>query len=258
MSSGIQFLDIIFFAMIAIFILLRLRSVLGRRTGQERRDGENFSRRSKPAEKGERTVINLPDRSRDEDERSKSRQHTRSKQPEGEPVDQTADAAAEPDGDPVEWPGDKSSVDLGLTQIAVADPDFDKRQFLQGATAAFEMIVEAFAKADTAALRPLLADDVYDQFVGVVRDRLASKQSLETTIVGLESSDMLEVELVGRTARITIKFISEQINVTRDADGQVVAGDESKVARVTDIWTFSRNTRSRDPNWLLAGSRSLT
>jgi len=247
MSGGFQFFDIILFAMVAIFIVLRLRSVLGRRTGQEERDANRFSR-TKRSVKRPGNVINLPDRSddREPEEAEAEPRAAKPHQAEPEPAQTTKSARG------------GSSVDLGLTQISVADPEFNRRGFLQGAQAAFETIVEAFARADAAALRPLLADDVYDQFVQTIRERLTEKHTLETTVVGVRGTDLLEAALEGRTAKITVKFVTEQINITRDENGDIVAGDETKVVPITDIWTFSRNTRSRDPNWLLAETRSLT
>ncbi len=264
MSGGFQFFDIILFAMIAIFIVLRLRSVLGRRTGQEERDADRFSR-TKRSVKQPGNVINLPDRSddREPDEPDGNARASKWRRAEPEAPRNEAPRASEPETAPEpvrpsKPAGGGSSVDLGLAQISIADPEFNRRGFLYGAQAAFEMIVEAFARADSATLRPLLADDVYDQFVEAIRERLGKKQNLETTLVGIRGTDILEATLEGRTAKITVKFVTEQINVTRDADGAIVAGDETKVAPVTDIWMFSRNTRSRDPNWLLAETRSLT
>ncbi len=264
MSGGFQFFDIILFAVIAIFIVLRLRKVLGRRTGQEERDADRFSR-TKRSVKRSGNIINLPDRSDDrepDEPDAESRASEWDQAEPGTPEDEAprgGETAAKPEpvrpGKPA---GGGSSIDLGLAQISIADPEFNHRGFLQGARGAFEMIVESFARADSAALRPLLADDLYDQFVEAIRERLAKKQNLETTLVGVRGADILEAALKGRTAKITVKFATEQINVTRDADGAVVAGDETKVVRVTDIWMFSRNTRSRDPNWLLAETRSLT
>jgi len=118
------------------------------------------------------------------------------------------------------------------------------------------MIVTAYAAGDTATLRPLLADDVYDKFSGAIAARAKARETLQTTLVGITSADILEADVRGRDATITVKFISEQINVTRDAEGRIVDGDASTVTPVTDIWTFSRNLRSRDPNWTLIATRS--
>ena len=138
----------------------------------------------------------------------------------------------------------------------MADSSFDESGFLNGARAAFEMVINAFAQGDTKVLRPLLSNDVYDDFAGAIKGREEAKETLETTLVGIDEAEIIEAELQGKTAFVTIKFVSEQVNVTRDAQGKVVDGDESHVASITDIWTFARNTRSRDPNWTLVATRS--
>jgi predicted lipid-binding transport protein (Tim44 family) len=217
-----QYLDIILFAMIAGFLVLRLRSVLGRRTGNERRR-EGFVRG--PA-----------------------------------PVSEQARPVAEPgQGAAVVRLGAKpvDAVALGLDRIRRADPGFDPEQFVAGARAAFEIIVGAFASGDTAALRPLLSDEVYEPFVATIAERTAAKETLETRIVRLDSLDITVAELAGQVARITVKFVSEQINVTRAADGTIVDGDPGHAVEKTDYWTFTRDTRSTDPNWVLAATSSV-
>ena len=124
----------------------------------------------------------------------------------------------------------------------------------RGAKIAFEMVITAFAGGDTKTLRPLLSNDVFEDFSGAIKARLDKKENLESTLVGISEADIIEAELQGKTAFVTIKFVSEQINVTRDAEGEVVDGDPGGVATVTDIWTFARNTRSRDPNWTLVAT----
>jgi predicted lipid-binding transport protein (Tim44 family) len=183
-----QYFDIILFAMVAGFLVLRLRSVLGRRTGNERRR-ELFVRRTRPApEKGPALI---------------------------EPT-QGAVAPAAPSAD---------AVAQGLNQIHRADPSFDPAQFLEGARTAFEMIVTTFANADKAGLRPLLSDEVFQQFVTAIDERIAAKETLETRILRLDSSDIVEAELLGRNAQVTVKLTSQQINVTRAMDGSIVDGD---------------------------------
>ena len=247
MSDGFQFYDIIFFALIAIFIILRLRGVLGRRTGQHRqRHPDRFARTEtdKPAEEnqGQGEIVQLPDRSRPVREA-----------PQDAPVDPAPprpirapkmEAAPEQD-DAV------GGLRAGVEQIRRADHEFSPRRFATGAQAAFEMVVEAFAKGDTATLRPLLGDDVYDEFAAAIRDRMAEGHVQETTIVALDAAEIISAEMRASTARVTVKFVSQQINVVRDEDGEEVGGDPSLIERVTDIWTFARNTRSSDPNWAL-------
>jgi predicted lipid-binding transport protein (Tim44 family) len=230
MDSGFAFFDIVFFAMVAAFLILRLRSVLGRRTGNE--NSERWTtRKPTPAARSEAgdNVARLPERPR--------------------PAGEAAPVLDLPANSPVQ---------AGLTQIQAADPSFDPRGFADGARGAFEMIVGAYAQGDTATLRPLLADDVYENFASAIRGRQQAKQTLETTLVGVKSADIAEARMDGRTAFVTVKFVSDQINVTRDAAGTVVEGDPQQIATVTDVWTFSRNTRSRDPNWLLVATADQT
>lgn len=223
MGDGLAFFDIVFFALVAGFLILRLRSVLGRRTGNENRERwtprlpQRAPVKPAPGPSGERP---LPD-----------------------------NVTPLPGREPVSTGG--SPLDAALTQIRLADSSFDPQQFTGGAKAAFEMIVTAFAQGDTAALRPLLADDVYDNFAAAIKGRQDAKQVLETTLIGIKAADIIEARMEGRTAYVTVKFISEQVNVTRNAAGEVVDGDANRVAAVTDIWTFARNTRASDPNWAL-------
>lgn len=224
-QTGIAFLDIIFFAMVAGFLILRLRSVLGRRTGDDANNAERW-RSQKPPASAQRGAEPLPENVARFPERN---------------------APAAPEGPPPA-PG---TVEAGVLAIKAADPSFDAAGFQQGARGAFEMIVSAYAQGDAAALRPLLADPVYDSFSAAIRDRQAQKHTLSTTLIGIKSADMVEARLTGRDAFVTIKFVSEQVNVTRDEAGTVVDGDPNKVETITDVWTFTRNTRARDPNWFL-------
>jgi predicted lipid-binding transport protein (Tim44 family) len=114
------------------------------------------------------------------------------------------------------------------------------------------MIVAAFAQGDAASLRPLLADSVNDSFAQAIRDRQARRWTLSTTLIGIRTAEIIDARMQGRDAFVTVKFVSEQVNATRDADGAVVEGDPNKVETITDLWTFTRNTRARDPNWFLA------
>ena len=231
--EGFAFLDIIFFAMVAGFLILRLRSVLGRRTGNEK---PPFSSRPPvpPREGAEPVPDNV----------------TRFPKPAPE-LEGTAKPAS-----PVAAEATGSPLEAGLAQIRIADPSFDPRGFTQGARAAFEMTVGAFAAGDTGALRPLLSDEVYENFAAAIRDRQAAKHTLETTLVGINNAQIVEARLDGRTAFVTVKFVTEQVNVTKNAAGEVIDGDSNQVTTVTDVWTFARNTKSRDPNWVLVATGS--
>ncbi len=222
MGDGLAFFDIIFFALVAGFLILRLRSVLGRRTGNETR---------------ERWTARLP-----------TRGPTAPGTAERPPADKVAVLPTRPAA-----PGAAaaSPLDAALAQIRQADPNFEPSRFLEGARAAFDMIVSAYAHGDTATLRPLLSNDVFDNFAAAIKGRQDAKQTLETTLIGLKSTDILEARMEARTAFVTVKFVSEQVNVTRNANGEIVDGEPNHVATVTDVWTFARNTRASDPNWAL-------
>ena len=226
MGEGFQFLDIILFAMVAGFIFLRLRSVLGRRTGQEKPPADVIARRS--AEDSEDEVAQLPDR-------------------EGWAEEDNAEASAA-EGEVL--------VTAGPTQIKVADPSFDQSDFLAGARVAYEMIVASFANGDTDTLRPLLNDEVYEDFLAAIRRRERNEETLETTLLAITSTDLIEARMAGTTAEVTVKFVSEMVNLTRDAQGEVVSGDPRAVQEITDIWMFARDHRTRDPNWILIATRS--
>jgi predicted lipid-binding transport protein (Tim44 family) len=229
-------LDIIIIAAIALFLVWRLHSVLGRRTGNERpRPDPVTVRRSADAAEG--NVVPLPGRSAEAD------------RPAIEPPRETA-ARAPVNVDPAARPG--------LDRIIAADPTFDPAAFLGGARAAFEMIVNAYAAGDSATLRPLLSDEVFAQFDGAIRKRAAAQETLTTTLIGIGEAAIAEADVDAKAARVTVRFVSEQVNVTHNAEGRVVDGDPSTVTKVTDIWTFSRNLRVRDPNWTLVATRSPT
>jgi predicted lipid-binding transport protein (Tim44 family) len=225
MSEGFAYIDILFFAMVAAFIALRLRSVLGRRTGHERRRSGGFGP-ARPNGAAD-NVVSLPDRSTSQTEAEAS-------------LEGLSDAGAK----------------SGLTQIRLADRRFDPQQFLGGARAAFEMIIEAYATGDKNTLRPLLADDVYAGFERAIDQREAAGQSFETQLTAVPATEVVGAEMRGSVARITVRFKSEQINLLRDAEGKVVEGDPRTAEEVVDIWTFERDTSSPDPNWTLVETRT--
>jgi predicted lipid-binding transport protein (Tim44 family) len=233
------FVDIytIIFLAIAVVVFLRLRSVLGRRTGNERPPFDPYSRReSLPASD---KVVDLPRRN--------------GAQPAPAAAD-TASASGErfkriaPEG---------STLNAGLTAIAGADRSFDPDQFLSGGKAAYEMIVTAFAEGDRQTLNQLLSREVYDGFVAAISEREARGETIEFKFVGIDKADIAGASLKGSTAQVTVRFLSKLISATRDKSGAVIDGDPVKVGDVTDIWTFARDTTSRDPNWKLVATESV-
>jgi len=241
MGNGFQFIDIIIFAMIAGFLVYRLRSVLGRKNGDEQRRsptsgaGTGSQRGAAPLPDN---VIALPDRGR------------------GNGAANIGAAANAPANAPVSNDDEPRSLAAALAQIRSVAGGFDEKGFLNGARAAFGMVVESFARGDSGTLRSLVSEEVFGNFNDVIVDRDRAGDVHETRIDRIRDADILEARMVDRQAFVTVKFVSEQMNVTRDADGIVIDGDPSRTFEVTDIWTFSRNTRSRDPNWTLVETRT--
>jgi len=221
-----QYFDIILFAMIAAFLVLRLRSVLGRRTGNERRRDLYAKRPASLSDKLGADKVATPDN------RDKIL-----------PLSPSAAKAAD-------------SIAEGIARIRRADPGFDPSQFLAGARVAFEMIVNAFTKGDKSALRPLLSDDVFKPFAQTIDDRITAKETFETHDLKLDDAEIVEADMTGRTARVTVKLVSHQISVTRAMDGSIVDGNPDHPVEKTDYWTFARDTRSADPNWMLVATGS--
>lgn len=225
MSGGFEYFDIILFAMIAAFLVYRLGSVLGKRTGHERQGREPFGRlggKEPAAESGNDNVVAIPQR--------------------GAPPQEE-----EPD----------TPLGAALTQIKLADSSFTRKSFLEGARGAFEMVITAFALGDMKTLRALLSQEVYDNFAEAIRTRERANQTRETTLVGIDVAEIVEAKLEDkRNALVTVKYISQQVNATRDEAHNVVDGDPNAIEKVTDIWTFRRDTRSPNPNWQLVATRS--
>jgi predicted lipid-binding transport protein (Tim44 family) len=144
----------------------------------------------------------------------------------------------------------------GLDAIAAQDSSFDPRHFVSGARSAYEMIVLAFANGDRRALKDLLSSEVYDSFETVIKDREKHEQKTETRFVSIDKAELVSAEARDRAAQLTVRFVSQMISVTRDKTGAIVDGNPDKVADITDVWTFARDTSSRDPNWKLVGTGS--
>jgi predicted lipid-binding transport protein (Tim44 family) len=230
----------IIFLALAVFIFLRLRSVLGQRTGRERPPYDPFSARdtvrNAPADN---KVVSLPPRN---------------------------DAAAKPAevGETAVEPADRwkdisppgSPAAAGLEAIAAQDKSFDPQHFLTGARAAYEMIVTAFADGDRRALKNLLSKDVYDGFDAAIGERENEGHRADTKFVSIDTCDIIGAEIRAKTAQVTLRFVSQLISVVRDRAGKVVDGDPEKVTEVTDVWTFARDVASRDPNWKLVATEA--
>ena len=150
----------------------------------------------------------------------------------------------------------ENDLAVGIADIRASDTSFDPENLLQGARTAYDMVLTSFASGDTDTLRALLDDDVYDDFQRAIVDRDSRKETLETTVVAIKSADLIEAATRGRLAEVTVKFVSELVNVTRDANNEVLSGDPRSVQEITDFWTFLRDMRSNDPNWKLIATRT--
>lgn len=236
----------IIFLALAVFIFIRLRSVLGQRTGRERPPYDPYSRRDAakaPAGASDK-VVNFPGAATD-------------KPAVPQPLEPVEDAEPAP----ARWAGVAevgSAVANGLDAIAAQERDFDAKHFLEGARAAYEMIIVAFANGDRASLKDLLARDVFDGFSSAIAEREQRGEKMDTQFVGIEKAEIVEAEARGRSAQVTVRFLSQLISVTRDRNGAVVDGDPEQVADVTDVWTFARELGARDPNWKLVATEAAS
>ncbi|MDF3808747.1 Tim44/TimA family putative adaptor protein [Rhodopseudomonas sp. BAL398] len=228
----------IIFLALAVFIFLRLRNVLGQRTGSERPPFDRAAARAALQGKQDNNVMPIP----------------------GQVIDQTPLAPTADVVPPTDrWKGiaePGSDLEAGLNAIAAQDSSFDPRHFISGAKGAYEMIVMAFANGDRRALKDLLSSDVYESFEAAIKDREKNEQKTETRFVSIEKSELVGAEVRDRAAQLTVRFVSQMISVTRDKAGAIVDGNPDKVADITDVWTFARDITSRDPNWKLVGTGS--
>jgi predicted lipid-binding transport protein (Tim44 family) len=241
MQNSFDMTTLVFLAL-AVFVAWKLRSVLGQKTGSEQPPTDPFSRRETPplrpdqggpADAKRDNVIRLPGAANDPAAA-------------GPPAaDRWSDIAA-PD----------SPIIAGIDAVVRQEPSFDPREFLGGAKAAYETIVTAFARGDRKMLKGLLAKEVYDGFEQAITDREKRGEKAESSFVSIDKAEITAVDVKGKTAQITIAFASQLISVTRDAQGVVVDGSAEAVSAVNDIWTFSRQLGSRDPNWLLVATES--
>ena len=240
MQDSFDVTTIIFLAL-AAFVLWRLRSVLGTKTGQEKPPADPFSRRDTPpgspasARGPADNVVRLP----------------------GSAAERAATVTTEPPAE--RWKGvaePDSAVANGLDEVARIEPDFDARGFVDGAKMAYEMIVTAFAQGDRKALKGLLSRDVYEGFERAIVEREKRGEKAETTFVSIDKADILGVEVRNRVAQVTVRFLSKLITATRDAAGAVIDGSPEAVVDVTDVWTFARTLGGRDPNWQLVATEA--
>ena len=237
MNEALDPLNLLILA-IAVVIFLRLRSVLGRRTGHERKPFDSFGvPREQDSKTSNDNVVSLPG-AEDANERGRGMSE--------EPA-------------PPIWEGHAkkgSALAKSLEAIHAADNNFHPKSFLDGARMAYEMIVTAFADGDSKTLKGLLAKEVFEGFNNALKERERAGHIQESSFVGIDKASIVEAVLSDKNANITIKFVSKLISATRDKEGTLIEGDPKKVREVTDIWTFMRDVTSRDPNWRLVATEA--
>jgi predicted lipid-binding transport protein (Tim44 family) len=225
---------ILLLAAVAVLILWKLRSVLGQRTGRERPPYDPYSAPDTVRNATGDKIVTLPQRT-------------------AEPARPAESAESSPDRY-AGFASPGSPVARGLDDIVAADRGFDVRQFIAGARAAYEMIVTAYAVGDRRSLKGLLERDVFDGFDAVIREREARGETVETRFVSIDSSEIVNAQLRGKMAQLTLRFVSQLVSATRNRNGNVIDGSADAVTSVTDIWTFAREVTSRDPNWKLVAT----
>lgn len=212
-------LEIVLLAMVAAFLGLRLYSVLGRRAEHEEES--------------------VPQRFEGGDATAASALKPQQQQP------------SVPAPRPPELVGVMPAVERGIREIAAADSKFELGSFVEGARGAYRMILEAFWSGDRETLRALCDDSVYAGFEGAIDARELAGETLDNSLIRIEETRIHSASLDGRMARVSVLFVADIAAVTRDRDGVVIAGSLDDAIESRDVWTFSRNVGSRDPNWLL-------
>lgn len=224
----------LFFLIAAVVIFFQLRNVLGRRTGNERPPFDPYTAaRTRPQDATAKpeNVVALP---------------RKRVQGDNDEAYVAIDAFAKPGTD----------LNKGLRAIKDNDPAFEPKSFVDGAKMAYEMIVMAYADGDRKTLKNLLSREVFDGFVAAIADREGRSEKIQSSFVGIDKADIVSAEMKGSEAHITLRIVSELISATRDKAGEVIDGDPETVAEVKDVWTFARDTRTRDPNWKLVATEA--
>ncbi|MBB4093805.1 Tim44 domain-containing protein [Ochrobactrum pecoris] len=221
----------IFFFIAAVIIFLQLRNVLGRRTGSEKPPFDPYtsarSADAAPASGETDNVVSLPRRPGEKDF--------------------TAIDKAAPAGTP---------INDGLRAIYAVDPAFDPASFVDGVKIAYEMIVMSYADGDRKVLKNLLSKDVFEGFVSAIDERETRGESVRSSFVGIDKAEITGAEMKGSEAHVTVNIVSQMISSTYDKDGKLIDGDPENVLEIKDLWTFARDTRSRDPNWKLVATEA--
>lgn len=229
----------LFFLIVAALIFLNLRSVLGKRTGNEKPPFDPYNRDQRPVDTQTQSpddgkVITLPRRDQQQAPAETFNRY--------QAIDDFVPAGTD--------------LNDKLRRVFDVDPTFEPREFVDGAKVAYEMIVQGFAEGDRKSLKTLLSNEVYQGFDQAITAREKAGQKVKSTFVGIEKAELTDARLDGSEVTITLRVVSQLISATYDAEGAVVEGNADSVAEVIDSWSFARDTRSRDPNWKLVQTQS--
>ena len=233
------------FVVLAVVIILKLRSVLGRRTNDDDARQKRYDEQARAAAAEARDkVVMMPRRQGPTADTTTENPAT------------AATTVADAEQKIRAFAAGNMRLAEGLLAIHRADASFDPEPFMRGSKQAYEMIVTAFAEGNRKTLRNLLSREVYEGFVAAITERESRGDQIDQSFVGINKADLIEAELKKDQAQLSVKFVSELITATRDKAGTVLAGDPKKIKEVIDIWTFARETGSRDPNWKLVATQA--
>ncbi len=238
-----DFFDIptLFFLVVAVVVLLRLRSVLGTRDGFEQ-PPQNPEQNEDDGDDSSDNVVSLPSR----------------EPPRAAPVNLDAEKRAlKLDAEVENYADNNAELAQGLSEIIKADTNFGPKSFMDGAISAYEMVVVAFAEGDRKTLKMILDKPVYEGFESAIEEREKRDEKIDFTFVGFSKVKMSNAELDAKTASVTIEYAAQVVSATKNGDGKLIDGDEEAIVNIADEWTFSRNTKSRDPNWKLVSTNQL-
>lgn len=231
MQDGFAYADIVVLALVAIFVVLRLRGMLGKHVDlPEQPIKPDIERRPAAVKPVADAALPAPVKT------------ASMKEPEEE-NDAAFIAASQ-----------SAQISTALKAIRRQDPSFRLRDFMEGAKTAFEMVLEAYSKADRKSLKMLLSHALLESFMSSIKELKAKGHTQETTLIVIRSAELAGAAIHGSVVTLTVRFVSEQVTLVRDKEGNVVEGNPSQVDAVEDTWSFERDIRSADPNWKLVAT----
>ena len=218
--NNIPYIDILILAMIAVFIINRLRNVLGKKTGNEQDIVEKFS-----GNKGNFKESPPDQVSNTNDEKSKILKDVFFHQ--------------------------NPTINTSLRKIHNLDSNFESKNFLDGSKKAFEYIIKNYSEENLNSIKSLLSKNIFNEFNTQIEKRVQNSQDLDITIIGIKDAEIISANLRSNNASITVKFSSEQVHILKDPKGKIIEGDGNQILTINENWTFSKNMKSKDPNWAL-------